>query len=100
MSAHEFLGFEWDESKQKSNVKKHGVSFDEASSSFFDSDARLHSDSTHSLHEERFILMGWSKKLRLLMVSHTYDDKNKSVRIISARKATTAERFQYRGFKR
>ena len=88
------LHFEWDESKAISNQKKHGVSFEEAQSAFADSLGRLISDPDSSEDEARFILMGVSSRLRLLIVCHCERDKN-SIRIISARKADRFERKKY-----
>jgi len=79
-------------------VQKHGVSFDEAQTIFYDENARLRYDSEHSQDEERYILLGMSSSLRLLVVSHFYQEEIELIRIISARKATTRERQQYREF--
>jgi len=88
------LHFEWDESKAISNEQKHGISFEEAKSVFADSLGRLISDPDHSEDEGRFILMGVSSRLRLLIVCHCERDAN-SIRIISARKADSFERKKY-----
>lgn len=88
-------GFEWDERKSKANEKKHGVSFEEARSVFFDESARLIHDPDHSDQEDRFILMGMSIRLRVLVVAHCYRENENTIRIISARKATAAERREY-----
>ncbi len=88
------LHFEWNENKAISNKVKHGVSFEEAKSEFADSLGRLISDPDHSEDEERFILMGVSSRLRLLIVCHCERDAN-SIRIISARKADGFERKKY-----
>ncbi len=90
--------FEWDESKAKSNFKKHGVSFEEAQSVFFDENARIVPDSEHSDDEDRFILLGISANVRILTVCHCYRQDEKTVRIISARKATNHEAKQYQEF--
>ena len=90
------LAFEWDENKNKINQKKHGVSFEEAKSVFLDDLARLIPDPDHSIGEERFILMGLSKKYRLLTVCHCERNGN-TIRIISARKADKFETKQYEG---
>jgi len=87
--------FEWDESKAKSNLTKHGVSFEEAQSVFFDENARIVPDPEHSDEEERFILLGISANVRILTVCHFYRQDEKTVRIISARKATNHEAKQY-----
>lgn len=89
------LHFEWDEPKAKANVKKHGVSFDEAKTVFLDERARLISDPDHSENEERFILLGYSSGLKLLVVCHCYRVDERVIRIISARKATRQEAATY-----
>ena len=73
------LRFEWDERKAAVNAKKHGISFEEARSVFFDERARLVTDPDHSGAEERFILLGLSSSLRLLLVCHCYRRDRKSV---------------------
>lgn len=92
------LQFEWDESKAESNERKHGVSFDEAQTVFYDDNARLRYDSEHSEDEERYILLGMSSSLNLLVVCHIYRENIELIRIISVRKATKRERQQYRDF--
>lgn len=89
--------FEWDEPKSQSNLKKHGVSFDEAKTVFSDELGRLMPDPDHSTSEERFILLGTSSYMRLLTVCHC-ERVNGQIRIISARKATIHERKQYEGY--
>ncbi|MBW7923740.1 MAG: BrnT family toxin [Burkholderiaceae bacterium] len=89
------LRFEWDEAKAAANAKKHGVTFEEARSVFFDYRARLIDDPDHSEDEERFILLGLSGTLRLLVVCHCYRSKGNLIRIISARKATARESRSY-----
>ena len=89
------LRFEWDKRKALANERKHGVSFDEARSVFFDERARLIDDPEHSEDEERFILMGLSSSFRLLLVCHCYRSKANVIRIISARKATGRESKSY-----
>ena len=89
------LRFDWDSTKSASNAKKHGISFDEAKSIFSDERAKLIADPEHSDDEDRFILLGLSPKLRLLVVCHCYRGKNNVIRIISARKATTVESKDY-----
>jgi len=86
-----YIRFEWDNKKNLSNEKKHKVSFEEARSVFFDENARLIADPEHSEDEERFILLGLSNKLRLLVVVHTYRKNDEIIRIISARKAAKSE---------
>jgi hypothetical protein len=91
------ISFEWDSRKYQSNIKKHGVSFDEAKSVFYDEMAVLFFDEEHSDSEERYILLGLSEKLRILIVCHCTVENNKIVRIISARKATKNESKYYEG---
>lgn len=88
--------FVWDEAKSKSNKKKHGVSFEEAETVFYDKSARLIADPDHSDDEDRFLLMGMSEKLRILIVVHIYKDDDELIRIISARKATRNEEEKYK----
>ena len=94
------LSFVWDESKNKSNQKKHGVSFDEAKTVFFDENAIQYSDPDHSDEEDRFIMLGMSDKLNTLVVCHCYREEGETIRIISARKATKKEREAYSGEKK
>ena len=89
------LRYEWDESKNRSNQRKHGVAFEEARSSFLDENARLVVDPDHSDDEDRFLLVGLSIRLRLLVVSHFYRESERVVRILSARKADPSERRDY-----
>jgi uncharacterized DUF497 family protein len=89
------LRFEWDEPKAAANFKKHGISFEEAKTVFFDEKARLISDPDHSDDEERFVLLGFSSSLRLLVVCHCYRTEAHVIRIISARKATRHEVTTY-----
>lgn len=91
------ISFEWDSHKYQSNIKKHGISFDEAKSVFYDEMAVLFFDEDHSDSEERYILLGTSEKLRILIVCHCTIDENKIIRIISARKATKNESKYYKG---
>lgn len=87
--------FEWDEQKAAANVKKHGVSFEEAKSAFYDEHAKLIDDPDHSEAEDRFVLLGLSSALRLLVVCHCYRGNDGIIRIISARKATATEIKSY-----
>ena len=89
------LRYEWDERKNRSNQRKHGVAFEEARSSFLDENARLVVDPDHSDDEDRFLLVGLSIRLRLLVVSHFYRESERVVRILSARKADPSERRDY-----
>ena len=90
------LTFEWDARKAAANEKKHGASFEEAKTAFADENARLIDDPDHSGEEDRFILLGLSGSLRLLIVCHCYRDFEGTIRIISARKATQSEALHYR----
>lgn len=89
------LRFEWDERKASANAKKHGVSFEEAKSVFVDERAKLIEDPDHSEGEDRFILLGLSGTLRLLLVCHCYRIDGNVIRIISARKASANESKSY-----
>ena len=89
------LQFEWDQRKDAQNVKKHGVSFREAVSVFSDESAVLLDDPEHSVGEDRFLLLGLSVQLRLLVVCHCHREAADVIRIISARKATRRERSAY-----
>lgn len=89
------MHFTWDEAKAEENLRKHGVSFEAGSTAFADENARLKHDPDHSQQEDRFILLGFSAKLRLLIVCHAYRENDEVIRIISARKATPNERRQY-----
>jgi uncharacterized protein len=90
------ISFEWDSRKASANLRKHGVSFEEAKSVFFDEQARLIDDPDHSEDEDRFVLLGLSQSLRLLLVCHCYRADGDVIRIISARKATRSEARFYR----
>lgn len=89
------LRFEWDERKATANAKKHGVSFEEAKSVFVDDRAKLIDDPDHSEGEDRFVLLGLSGVLRLLVVCHCYRLDGNIIRIISARKASARESNSY-----
>lgn len=89
------LTFEWDKGKSLSNQKKHGISFEEAQTAFVDENALLIHDPDHSSEEDRFILLGLSAKLCVLIVCHCYRKDGEVIRIISARKATRLEQKQY-----
>jgi uncharacterized DUF497 family protein len=91
------LRFEWDENKNISNQKKHGISFEEAKTVFSDELGRLIHDPDHSKGEERFILMGMNSQHGLLTVCHCERDSD-TIRIISARKADKFERKQYEDY--
>jgi uncharacterized DUF497 family protein len=87
------MKFEWDPNKAATNLKKHQVSFQEAATVFGDFLSVTFEDPDHSIDEERYITIGISYQSRLLVVSHT--DRNDTIRIISARKATSLERRFY-----
>jgi uncharacterized DUF497 family protein len=87
------LRFEWDRRKNAANKRKHGVSFEEAQSAFYDDRAVLIGDPDGD--EERFVLLGLSSKLRTLVVCHCYREQEAVIRIISARKAQKEERADY-----
>ena len=76
-------------------MRKHKVSFQEAKTVFYDDNARLISDPDHSQKEDRYILLGWSNQLRLIVVFHSYKEDDELIRIISARKATKNESKYY-----
>ncbi len=92
------LRFEWDARKNIANHHKHGVSFDEAQTAFADEFGRLLADPDHSEDEDRFVFMGLSARLRLLVVCHCYRNDD-VIRIISARKANRLEESQYEEFR-
>ena len=87
--------FTWDGNKEYINQGKHNISFKEASTVFLDEDAVIFSDDAHSIDEERFIIVGFSDKERMLFVCHCYRDDGDTIRIISARKATRLEHKLY-----
>ena len=89
------IRFDWDPRKSASNRRKHGVTFEEASTVFSDEHALLIDDPDHSKEEDRFILLGLSSSLRMLVVCHCYRESAQVIRIISARKATRKEREFY-----
>ncbi len=91
------IKIEWDPLKASSNFKKHGVSFEEAATAFSDDIGRLIPDPDHSEEEDRFILLGMSWSLKVLVVCHCYRESSSIIRIISARKATKTERSEYGG---
>jgi len=89
------LHFEWDDRKAAANAKKHGVRFEEAKSVFVDERAKLIDDPDHSEAEDRFVILGLSSSIRLLLVCHCYRGEGNAIRIISARKATARESRNY-----
>ncbi len=91
----ETIKFEWDENKNQINQRKHGISFEEAKTVFYDENAILFDDPEHSEDEERFLIIGITNQTKICIVSHCYRDNENKIRLISARKATTAERKVY-----
>jgi uncharacterized protein len=89
------LRFVWDEHKDEANRRKHGVSFEEAQTVFFDENAIQYFDPVHTEEEDRFLLLGLSFRLRILMVCHCYRESEDVIRIISARRATKNEGRAY-----
>ena len=89
------LRFEWDVRKAAANLRKHGVAFEEAKSVFVDEHAKLIDDPDHSADEDRFVLLGLSSALRLLLVCHCHRSEGNVIRIISARKANAGESRSY-----
>ena len=89
--------FEWDDKKEKSNKRKHGISFEEARTAFYDENAIQYFDPDHSDEDEedRFILLGISFKLKVLVVCHCFRENDSVIRIISARKADKDEEYEY-----
>jgi uncharacterized DUF497 family protein len=85
--------FEWDSGKAESNVRKHGVTFDEASTVFGDPLASLMPDPDHSVEEQRYLLLGMSNRRRLLVVA--FAEQPPRTRLISARRASRPERRCY-----
>ncbi len=89
------MQFSWDTKKAEANLKKHGVSFDEAATVFDDFDALCIYYPDHSEDEDRFIMLGMSASTRILVVCHCYRENDEVIRIISARKATPNESNEY-----
>ena len=89
------LKFDWDTNKNKENIKKHKISFEEAKEVFYDDNAILFDDPNHSDSEERFLIIGRINSLNIYVVSHCYRENADIIRIISARKATKNERQTY-----
>ena len=87
------LSFAWDPAKAAANLRKHGVSFPEATTAFADANSLTYLDPDHSSAEERWVLLGTSTRARLLVVVHT--ERGDAIRLISARKATRKERKIY-----
>lgn len=89
------IRFEWDENKNQINQRKHGVSFEEAATVFYDEAALVRDDPEHSGAEDRFVILGFSGRANLLVVCHCFRASDTVIRIISARKATKTERKYY-----
>ena len=89
------IKFTWDENKNRINQNKHKLSFEEAKTVFYDEEAIVFDDPEHSENEERFLIIGFTSKARLCIVSHCYRENDSVIRIISARRATTRERAYY-----
>ena len=90
------IEFEWDPAKAEINVKKHGITFEEASSVFYDEYAIQFFDSEHSDAEDRFLMLGMSNNLNVLVVCHCERNNGNTIRIISSRKATKNETKHYK----
>ena len=91
------IHFEWDGKKNKANIVKHKISFEEAKTVFYDDNARVIADPEHSAAEDRFVILGISASLKLLVVCHCFREPAGTIRIISARKATKNESKYYGG---
>jgi hypothetical protein len=94
------ISFSWDGSKNKLNQTKHGISFEEAQSVFFDENAMEFFDPDHSKEEYRFIMLELSYRLCILVVSYCLRENESEIRIISARKTTKKEQKTYLGGKK
>jgi uncharacterized DUF497 family protein len=87
--------FDWDENKNRINLEKHGITFEEASTVSFDDRAILFDDPEHSIDEDRFLLLGMSETAKVCIVCHCYRESDTVIRIISARQATRKEEERY-----
>ena len=87
--------FDWDENKNRIHLEKHGITFEEASTVFFDDRAILFDDPEHSIDEDRFLLLGMSETAKACIVCHCYRKSDTVIRIISARQATRKEEQRY-----
>ena len=94
------LLFEWDKRKENANIKKHGISFEEARTTFYDENAVQFYDPDYSSEEDRFILLGVSHKLNALVVCHCFREEETTVRIVSARKADRDETKIYWSYRK
>lgn len=91
------IKFSWDDKKNEANIKKHTISFEEAQTVFFDENAIEFFDPDHSKSEERFLMLGMSYRMRVLVICHCFRKADTEIRIISARKATKKEKAEYFG---
>ena len=89
------LSFEWDDRKESTNRKKHGISFEEARTAFYDENALVFFDPDHSEDEDRFILLGLSFRPQVVVVCHCFRESESIVRLVSARKADKGEEHEY-----
>ena len=89
------MRFEWDETKNQLNRRKHGIAFEEAQTVFFDESALRFHDPDHSTDEDRFLMLGISSRLRVLIVCHCYRASDTVIRLISVRKADKPEEAAY-----
>jgi len=89
--------FVWDEKKNQLNIKEHKISFQEAETVFYDPNAKIIHDPDHSIGEDRFIIIGLNKLMKLLIVCHCYKENEDIIRIFSSRKATKKEKREYGG---
>lgn len=89
------IAFSWDPRKARDNLRKHGVAFEQALTVFFDENARLIHDPDPCDEEDRFVLLGFSSRLRLLVVCHAYRREKNEIRIISLRRAGRREQEHY-----
>ncbi len=89
------LRFAWDVKKNRANRRKHGVTFQEAQTAFYDENAKVYADPDHSEDESRFLLLGLSMRLRTLVVCHCFREAESVIRIVSARKANKLEERDY-----
>lgn len=89
------ITFEWDTDKNNKNIKKHGITFEEATTVFYNANAIVFDDPDHSIDENRFLIIGVSNHDNLCIVSHCYKGHDERIRIISARKADNDEKEVY-----
>ena len=89
------LTFSWDDKKNSANQRQNGISFEEAQTVFFDEYAIEFKDPDHSETEDRFLLIGLSQKLKVLVICHCFRKSESEIRIISARRATKKEQKVY-----